>query len=500
MAGIEIGTLRLRGPPHLATRAAFRIEDGLRTELADSQRLVLIRRMRAERHAASGRAEERSGAIRLAYSAATRDARHGRDAGDGAFLNCVWFESAAEARRLLLAELLAGRRPSGWFWKLAVPEWRGRGLEAWLVDIVARALGGGQETDSLALILFVLEQQAVELVVRAVRTAVLTSRAPTSAPIRPASAGPARAEEERVRDGAERPAGLHEAVAELRARLPALLCDRVETLAQRLEPAGPAADRLLERMLLQASPSLALAPDQLRELAWAWSELLRIPAMSQVTSGRSTASPAAPPLSARTGDSSSPPPGNVSDRRPPGDWAAAPTSVFAEPPEGAPKPARSVDALFVSPSGLSSDAAGLWLAVPSLIRLGFREWLAERPTLLRRDAGRTLLRAIARHHRVADDDPALAAFETPGSLGELPDWARLWRKGLDGWLRRRTRIPLHRLIWRRGDMVLGDGALTLRFPLEAADLRLRRRALDVDPGWVDWLGLSVRYRYEGKAG
>jgi len=35
----------------------------------------------------------------------------------------------------------------------------------------------------------------------------------------------------------------------------------------------------------------------------------------------------------------------------------------------------------------------------------------------------------------------------------------------------------------------------LLFPPAAADIRLRRHALDVDPGWTDWLGLAVRYLY-----
>ncbi|MGA9582583.1 MAG: hypothetical protein WBR13_11520, partial [Allosphingosinicella sp.] len=188
MAGVEIGTLRLRGPPHRATRAAFRIEDGLRTELSESPRLVLIRRMRPGRRSVSGRPEERSGAIRLAYEAATRDARHGRDAGDGAFVNCVWFESPAEARRLLLAELLAGRRPGGWFWRLAVPEWRGRDLESWLAEIVERVLATCDERESLALLLVALEHSSIDAVLRAVEAGFHASPPPSPAPIRPGRA------------------------------------------------------------------------------------------------------------------------------------------------------------------------------------------------------------------------------------------------------------------------------------------------------------------------
>ena len=44
-----------------------------------------------------------------------------------------------------------------------------------------------------------------------------------------------------------------------------------------------------------------------------------------------------------------------------------------------------------------------------------------------------------------------------------------------------------------------DDAITVRFHVEATELRLRRLALDVDPGWVPFLGLAVRYHYRDTA-
>lgn len=502
MPGVEIGTLRLRGPPHLATRAAFRIEDGLRTELSDTQRLVLIRRMRPGGRAASGWPEERSGAIRRAYEAATRDARHGLAAGDGAFVNCVWFESPAEARRLLLAELLAGRRPTGWFWRMAVPEWRGRPLEPWLSEIVASALGGGEERESLALVLFALEHSDIDLVVRAVQAGAPPSPPPSPppAPIRLESADQPGLEEASFPEQPEGTARLLEAAEALRIRLPEPMRLRIESLARRLGPGRNPVLRLLERLLLKGSPALALAPAQLRQLASAWSELIEMPSRS----------PARPPGGAGARPIRSPGPAKAAASASPGPQAA-PHLAPGEAPAGPPGPGPGAaperiaeqvaypEAPLCSPRGCTSNAAGLWLVIPALIRLGFREWLCERPDLLGQDCGRTLIRTLARHHRVPEDDPTLAAFESLGEIGEAPDWALCWRAGLDRWLRRRARIPLHRLVWKRGEVAVADEALTVRFPPEAADIRLRRRALDVDPGWVDWLGLAIRYRYDGKA-
>jgi hypothetical protein len=56
-------------------------------------------------------------------------------------------------------------------------------------------------------------------------------------------------------------------------------------------------------------------------------------------------------------------------------------------------------------------------------------------------------------------------------------------------------LRLADLVRRRGWLHLAETTLSVRFPLEAADLRLRRLALDADPHWVPWLGLSVRYHY-----
>ena len=34
--------------------------------------------------------------------------------------------------------------------------------------------------------------------------------------------------------------------------------------------------------------------------------------------------------------------------------------------------------------------------------------------------------------------------------------------------------------------------------LRAIDLRVRRAGLDIDPGWVPWLGRVVAFRYEAR--
>ena len=101
---------------------------------------------------------------------------------------------------------------------------------------------------------------------------------------------------------------------------------------------------------------------------------------------------------------------------------------------------------------------------------------------------------IAARSRVAPADALFALLTAPDPPPSAVALAA-WRIGLDRWLRRRVRLRLSDLARRRGWLHLTDATLLVRFPLDAADIRLRRLALDSDPGWVPWLGLTVRYQF-----
>lgn len=109
-------------------------------------------------------------------------------------------------------------------------------------------------------------------------------------------------------------------------------------------------------------------------------------------------------------------------------------------------------------------------------------------------------------------DPALWAFcgdWQPGAaeLNADPDnWAPLdalaarvaadWAE----WLA--THVPdvpaprLEAVCRRAGRIRFEAGWIELHLPLDAADVRLRRAALDLDPGWLPWLGCVVRICYD----
>src|SRR5262245_24669628 len=150
MTAIEVDRLKLRCTEQHRDHARFAIEDGLRTSIPDDQRLVLLRKMQVRSEAGSPDPGLRQTAIRDGWIGAIAGARHGGDDG-AADANCVWFASYREAEQLLLSRLLSGRLVDAWFWKLAVPAWRGRPLSEWLAECLLTAIRSGQDQHILAL-------------------------------------------------------------------------------------------------------------------------------------------------------------------------------------------------------------------------------------------------------------------------------------------------------------------------------------------------------------
>jgi len=166
----------------------------------------------------------------------------------------------------------------------------------------------------------------------------------------------------------------------------------------------------------------------------------------------------------------------------------------------------------------STSFAGLLFLVPILERLGFAEFLAANPSLLESEFPPRLLRFVGARVGMLPNDPlALVLDYTSESEpvfppAELPKAAReilarpmprarldsplmSWTTALRRWSRRHARLGLRSLICRPGRLANSPTQLDIFFDLATADLRLRRVALDVDPGWVPWLARVVRFHY-----
>jgi hypothetical protein len=172
-----------------------------------------------------------------------------------------------------------------------------------------------------------------------------------------------------------------------------------------------------------------------------------------------------------------------------------------------------------APDWQPSGHAGLLLVLPALARLEIAKADAEGDLCL------CVLHRIADRLRIRKDDPIRQALPNPlppserrefappaawAGLARLPRRIDLGREDgllaacqlvLARYLRRYARISLRRLVRRPALVHATRTHIDLRFDARWVDLDLRRAGLDLDPGWVPWLGrvVSFHYDYEGQS-
>jgi hypothetical protein len=130
--------------------------------------------------------------------------------------------------------------------------------------------------------------------------------------------------------------------------------------------------------------------------------------------------------------------------------------------------------------------------------MGFPSWLERHPELTGNGFPSALLRNIAMRMRVPKDDPLFALIEGHDAP-EMQEMITAWRIGLDRWLRRKVRRRLADVVLRRGWLMSAGERIAVRFRIDAADIQLRRHALDADPAWVPWLMRSIHYYYRDRS-
>jgi hypothetical protein len=218
-----------------------------------------------------------------------------------------------------------------------------------------------------------------------------------------------------------------------------------------------------------------------------------------------------------------------------------------------PQPSRAADVQETEMRGIREEGdageatagGGLFFLVAALERLGMAEFLADHPALL--DAGlpsRVLLR-VARRVGMADGDPArrclVDGVHAPEPGADLsfaaPDpWSRgiaragetrvegqttfdasgrlplafragggavgvevaveAWVTALRRWCRRRARLGVADVALRPGRFAATRTHLDVTLPMSAVDVRVRAAGMDLDPGWVPWLGRVIAFHYE----
>jgi len=144
----------------------------------------------------------------------------------------------------------------------------------------------------------------------------------------------------------------------------------------------------------------------------------------------------------------------------------------------------------------STSFGGLLFLIPVLNRLQFPAFLAEHPHLLESALPARLLCAIGQRVGMPPDDPLALALRVEGA--DDADGAAAvaaWLVAVRRWCRRHPRIGLASLIRRRGTVHVSRTHIDAHFRLSLLDVRVRRWALDVNPGWVPWLGRVVTFTY-----
>ncbi|HEY2289287.1 MAG TPA: hypothetical protein VGM86_01180, partial [Thermoanaerobaculia bacterium] len=96
----------------------------------------------------------------------------------------------------------------------------------------------------------------------------------------------------------------------------------------------------------------------------------------------------------------------------------------------------------------------------------------------------------------------LLAHEAPGRGPAAPARSALeialeaWLIAARRWCRRRAGIGLADLVQRPGQVIATRTHLDVFLDPRQVEIRVRRAGLDLDPGWVPWLGRVVRFHYE----
>jgi hypothetical protein len=154
---------------------------------------------------------------------------------------------------------------------------------------------------------------------------------------------------------------------------------------------------------------------------------------------------------------------------------------------------------------LVAALAGVLADGPFVAPAGWRALCGVRPRVLRPIAsgGRVLssgsLPLAAWHGRRPSGLPTARGVRR-GALVPARPWARLaWERALARWLRTFAALRLPDVVRRIGTLAASATHLELTLPLRSVDIRIRAAGLDVDPGWVPWLGRIVRFHYAGEA-
>ena len=537
--------LRLRGESESAVRHALpALEDAFRTaSLPDAgATIVCVRRLRLGRLPSNGSPQNMALLIEKRFAEADWRVVHASEGGADA-AEAVWFRDAFEAHETAALRIAAGQMLDAWFWRLALP------------GIVTEMGGGNLRT--IAFAIAAMEEAARALPAWTASLVRAGYRQQLIAALRPGD-GHALL---RAAGIASLPYARSGSVPAHETRAPRKHVDDratfVDVTASRTggqlpQRSTPIAERPSTRAT-QSADAIAAAPESAARASRGQPPLRQLTTPSERGSDQKFEPPSNQLMrgakaqweTARDQFMEGAVPDAVGDRReerrtasppdaPPGQRAAAVNrSVRAE--GGSRDQAADAPVAFTSPWQLPcaapTAAGGLLFLLPVLERIGFADWSAGRgpeepePEVL----AAQILHLLLSRLRVDEDDPVwglAAAFrlkpeateftntgdlsgaqlqpDQPSNLGGFrlqPEGcvrAAIWLTRCRRYLRRHVSIGLASLVVRRARVAITPTHVDIFFRLNAADVRVRRAGLDIDPGWIQWFGRVVTFHYEDR--
>ena len=520
-----VARLHLRAASRSAVRRALPlIEDAFRTAtLPDAgARLVFVRRLNLGRLPETASAQTLSLLLESRFTQADWRLVPARDA-DGRDARAVWFRDALEVHELAALKIAGGRPLKEWFWPLAVPalataaspadriraiafslaaqEEAAAALPAWVTTLVraghreqliaALHPGDGRTLLCAAGVYELPAMSHVDPNAAPVNRRIGNKRvgeAPRQPGVRARQSGPAVADD-RI-EFVDRMLGLSCDPSIAASRSPAGI-ERVVVRRNdaREQPVRPHAHR---RYLDRRKPSWPTATNQsaVRSApAEPHSNVFRQDSQRRRTSARVSARahrPGAPRIDGNDGDRSR-----------------------AEGVLATPSP-------WALPGTVATAAGGLLFLIRVLDCIGFADGRAKADAGSLRVLAQQILGLLVARLRIPHDDPAYqlvastdwlspegGSYEsgTPATIvastfsREL-DAPNLWLSACRRFLRRQARLGPATLVLRPARLAITDTHVDVFFPLSAADIRIRRAGLDIDPGWVPWFARVIGFHYQ----
>ena len=188
----------------------------------------------------------------------------------------------------------------------------------------------------------------------------------------------------------------------------------------------------------------------------------------------------------------------------------------------------SIDTVYEFQGLFDSEYSGFGFLVSLLAFLSIDELLSENPLLSEINFPVRILRSVSKRFDIDPQHPLLQALpETPTGADQRVEnfiapagWQTLVRSTenidsllfrptvkrleitvqllLSRFLYRYAKISLRSLVMREGQIAITRTHLDILFDIDQLDIRIRKAGLDINPGWVSWLGLVVQFHFQKK--